>query len=179
MRLDDVNQLFETKDPYPFRERDLAKDAEEYLVAQAGDLPSDRPIEIIVHLPLGAPVAAVNSLDASIANHFRYRVEVTSRELSDLFRHGRRALMVGLSVLALCLVVGQLLSGWIPYSGIAHFIEEGLIIVGWVALWRPLEIFLYDWWPLTETRKLYERLAKARVVVQFYETAGADHEERA
>ena len=26
-------------------------------------------------------------------------------------------------------------------------IKESLIISGWVALWRPLEIFLYDWWP--------------------------------
>ncbi|MGA7532679.1 MAG: hypothetical protein WCB50_13625 [Pseudolabrys sp.] len=23
--------------------------------------------------------------------------------------------------------------------------QESLIIVGWVAIWRPIEIFLYDW----------------------------------
>lgn len=165
MRLDDVNQLFETKDPFPFRERDLAKDADEYLVAQADELPRNAPIEIFIHLPLGASDAAIGSLDQSITNYFRHRVEMTSRELSNLFRMGRRALLAGLSVLAFCLVIGQLIAAQIPYSGVAHFIEEGLIIVGWVALWRPLEIFLYDWWPLTDTRKLYKRLAQARVII--------------
>jgi hypothetical protein len=41
--------------------------------------------------------------------------------------------------------------------------RESLIIVGWVALWRPLEIFLYDWWPIARHRSLYRRLAKADV----------------
>jgi hypothetical protein len=34
-----------------------------------------------------------------------------------------------------------------------------LVIGGWVAMWRPLEIFLYDWWPIRDERQLYERLS--------------------
>ena len=174
IRLYDVNQLFETKDASPFRERDLAKDADEYLVARAEELPRNAPIEIFVYLPLGTSDTAIRSVEHSITNYFRQCVDMTSRELSNLFRLGRRALLAGLSVLALCLVIGQLIAARIPNNGIAHFIEEGLIIVGWVALWRPLEIFLYDWWPLTDTRELYKRLAEARVVVHLDErtTAG-------
>ena len=41
----------------------------------------------------------------------------------------------------------------------ARILSEGLIIIGWVANWRPLEIFLYGWWPLARRRKLYQRLA--------------------
>jgi hypothetical protein len=64
-------------------------------------------------------------------------------------------------------VAGQTLSAAIPYARAAHFIEEGFIIIGWVAYWRPLEIFLYDWWPLAQQRKLYRRIAAAPVAVRF------------
>jgi hypothetical protein len=63
------------------------------------------------------------------------------------------------------------LSALTPRGGVAHFIEEGFIIVGWVALWRPLEIFLYDWWPLAQKRRLYQRLSEAQVAVRFYDKA--------
>ena len=42
-------------------------------------------------------------------------------------------------------------------------IEESLIIFGWVANWKPIEIFLYDWWPIVRRRNLYQRLAQAQV----------------
>ena len=38
-------------------------------------------------------------------------------------------------------------------------LKQGRVIMGWVALWRPLEIFLYDWWPICAEAKLYDRLA--------------------
>lgn len=34
-------------------------------------------------------------------------------------------------------------------------------IVGWVAVWRPLEIFLYDGWPVAGARQLYQSLRAA------------------
>jgi hypothetical protein len=42
-------------------------------------------------------------------------------------------------------------------------LQESLIILGWVANWKPIEIFLYDWWPLARRRDLYRRLANASV----------------
>lgn len=170
IRLDDISQLFETKDPFPFRERDLAPDADDYISGHADELPRDQPISLVIHLPSeSGGLDVVRSLDKSVSNFFEHRAGAVARELSELFRIGRRTLMIGLGVLGLCLVVGQALSSILSNSGVGHFIEEGLIIVGWVALWRPLEIFLYDWWPLAQQRKLYTRLSQARVTVKFYD----------
>ena len=36
-----------------------------------------------------------------------------------------------------------------------------MILLGWVANWKPIEIFLYDWWPIAKRRDLYRRLAAA------------------
>ena len=40
----------------------------------------------------------------------------------------------------------------------AEIAGEGLMIIGWVMLWQPLEIFLYGWWPLLGSIRLYQRL---------------------
>jgi hypothetical protein len=32
-------------------------------------------------------------------------------------------------------------------------------------MWRPMQIFLYDWWPLLNMGRLYEKLSRAPVEV--------------
>ncbi len=54
IRLASVRQLFHTLDPTPFREGDLAAEAEDYILAWARDLPREAPIRIVVHLPAEA-----------------------------------------------------------------------------------------------------------------------------
>ena len=44
--------------------------------------------------------------------------------------------------------------------------DEGLLILGWVAMWRPIEVLLYDWWPLARRRTLLRRLATIPVEVR-------------
>jgi hypothetical protein len=39
------------------------------------------------------------------------------------------------------------------------------VIGAWVALWRPMEIFLYDWWPMLKDARLYDRLGRIDVSV--------------
>jgi hypothetical protein len=41
-------QLFDTRDPAPFHERDLDEDAVEYLLAAAQEIPRNRPLAIVV-----------------------------------------------------------------------------------------------------------------------------------
>jgi hypothetical protein len=42
---------------------------------------------------------------------------------------------------------------------------EGLVIAGWVAHWRPIDIFLDDGRPLVRRRRRFERLSDAQVEV--------------
>ena len=42
---------------------------------------------------------------------------------------------------------------------LADVLRESLLTGGWVAMWRPIEIFLYDWWPIRDERRLRERLS--------------------
>jgi hypothetical protein len=51
IRVNDIAQLFHTLDPFPFRDRDLADEAEDYIVSWAREMPSNRPFKIVVHIP--------------------------------------------------------------------------------------------------------------------------------
>lgn len=39
------------------------------------------------------------------------------------------------------------------------------MISGWVAMWRPIQIFLYDWWPVRNLQRLYDKLSRAPIDV--------------
>jgi len=73
----------------------------------------------------------------------------------------RPYLLIGLIVLAFCLTANQLLRTHFPDNALMRTVEESLLILGWVANWKPLETFLYDWWPLKRRLRLHRRLARA------------------
>jgi hypothetical protein len=41
-----------------------------------------------------------------------------------------------------------------------------MLIAGWVAMWRPLQIFLYDWWPLRRRNRVFGKLSAMPVLVR-------------
>jgi hypothetical protein len=166
LQVDKVGQLFDTLDPMPFREKDLDRQAEDYIVGWARELPGNAALQIRVHVP-EAEAAKEHSreLKQAIGRYFNYRTEVVSRELGELFRVGRYALVVGLATLFICVMGGQLVARTLTTGQFGAAVYEGLIILGWVANWRPIEIFLYDWWPIVRHRNLLRRLASADITI--------------
>ena len=160
LRVRDIGQLFNSFDPSPFYERDLDKDAEEFIVSWALDFARETPLRIIVHLPADlVEEARAQGVADAIQLHFEMRAEMVQKQLSEFFRIGRWSLAIGLVVLAVCLGLGALASNLVA-PGIARTLaQESLLIVGWVANWRPIEIFLYEWWPIVRRRNLFRRLA--------------------
>jgi hypothetical protein len=164
LRIESIPQIFHSLDPSPFRERELDQNAEEFIVSWARELPSHAPFKIIVHLPedqLAKPGA--RDIAPAITQFFSYRADLTSLELKDLFRVGRRSLLIGATVLVTSMVVSQAIAANLQSQPLARVVAESLLIFAWVANWRPIEIFLYDWWPITRRRNLYRRLGAAEV----------------
>jgi hypothetical protein len=171
LRVDEIAQLFHTLDPFPFRERDLDREAEEFIVGWARELPTDQFIRIIVHFPKSdTQNKAAQDLPEAFHRYFSYRASVLQRDLTELFRIGRRSLGIGVIVLIVCFAIAHAAGEAIIDSPLRRMIEESFLILGWVANWRPLEIFLYDWWPIARRRDLYQRLSKAIVEVKPYGT---------
>ncbi|MGB4711739.1 MAG: hypothetical protein WBH28_24980 [Fuerstiella sp.] len=160
VRLLKLEQLFNSFDPSPFLERDLDKEAEDYIIDWARELPVNKPIRILVHLPPDEVTKGIG-VDVAIARYFDYRAAQGNSHLKELFRNGRWCLSIGIPVLLICLFASQMVHTGLGDGPLSSAIEENLIIVGWVANWKPIQTFLYDWWPLKRRRDLYRRLAKA------------------
>jgi hypothetical protein len=164
LKLSGLNQLFNSMDPSPFRERDLDRDAEEFIVSWASEHSRKHELRLVVHLAnapegLDRPDLVVSG---AIGHYFDYRATMTGHELKRLLREGRAALLVGLVFLGLCQFGASTLAG---ANGWRAIVGEGLLIVGWVAMWKPLEIGLYRWWPLVAQGRLYRRLSRMPVEV--------------
>jgi hypothetical protein len=167
IRLRNIGQLFNSFDPTPFPGRDLDDSAEQFIAGWAREFGRVERLRIVVHLPREeCETEAAKTLGSAMAQHFNYRADVMDRELSELFRSGRLYLAVGLSIFAACMVLAQTLRTMFPGNAFASAIEQGLIIVGWVANWKPFEVLLYDWWPMRRRIRLFQRLARADVEVR-------------
>jgi len=90
---------------------------------------------------------------------------MNDRGLRRMFRVGRISLLIALVVLGLSIVGGEALRGMA--SPFLVTIGRTLEIGGWVAMWRPLEVFLYDWWPLRAEIRLFTRLAAMPVRINY------------
>lgn len=165
VRLRELAQLFNSLDPSPFIDRDLDADAEEFIVSWARELPHHGELELVIHLAVPPEPSRAAGAEEAVHHYFSSRADIKRRELRQLFRRGRASLLIGVAFLAACFGLGVLLRPVLP-SGWNEFVELGLHIVGWVAMWRPLEIYLYDWWPVRNDLRLFERLARMPVRLQ-------------
>ena len=164
LRLHDINQLFNLMDPSPFIEKDLDDEAEEFIVGWAQEFPRDAPLKLHVQLEQRPAENPKELIRQAVHNHFSHRAEITHLEFRNLMKQGRTSLLIGLSCLAACLIISRtLLPG--EAGTWASVLRESLTIAGWVAMWRPMQIYLYDWWPLRRRIRLFERLSRMPVEV--------------
>jgi hypothetical protein len=163
IRLHESRQLFHTLDPSPFREKDLEPAAEAYIVEAVREIGLRRLGKLIVYLPSAeCSTEVARTLPDAIVNYFEYRLRQSRIELRRLLGRGAASLAIGLVFMFACLALRR----WLTVEGAPEVLSEGLLIIGWVALWRPLEIFLYDWWPLHGEGQIFRAIASMPIEVR-------------
>ena len=159
-----AHQLINTMDPSPFHERDLDHDAEEFIVSWAREQAPEATLRLRIVLKQAPDESVARMVQESIKHYFSYRAENSRREFRELLREGRTSLLIGLVFLGLMLLARS----FVPSAGMwSDWLREGLTISGWVALWKPIDIHLYRWWPVRRLRRLQDRLAACPVAVAF------------
>lgn len=166
LRVGELRQLFNSMDAAPFRERDLDPDAEEFIVSWAREARPDARLALAVHLNRAAASDdEVTALRQALRDYFAHRAAEARLRLRRLFRTGRWNLLIGVLFVALAIFIGDLVGGLVGRYNYGRLIAESLAIGAWVALWRPIEIFLYDWWPIRAEARLHDRLSRMPVEV--------------
>ena len=160
----ETRQLFNSMDPSPFRERDLDTDAEAFIEGWAQEFPADAPLTLRVYLDQWPPEDPTALIRDAVHNYFAYRAQQDQLEFRRLMQQGRTSLVIGLVFLACCLLTIKTLAGSSTDTW-AGVLRESLTIAGWVAMWRPMQIYLYDWWPVRRRVRIHRKLSVMPVEV--------------
>ncbi len=166
LRVRELRQLFNSLDPTPFLNKDLDRACEAFIENWALSLPHNSHLHLTVHLEqLTSSATEAGELVAqAVHNYYGYKIDLVRGELRQLLRLGRISLCIGLVFVVACLLLAEAITSLAPGPA-AKIAHESLTIIGWVAMWRPVQIFLYDWWPLKGRIKVFENLRFSRVSV--------------
>jgi len=171
----ELKQLFNSMDASTFRERDLDPDAEEFIVGWAREAPRGSRLALQVGLDRAPGLAEESAaLREAVHEFFTHRAEAARRRLRQLLSIGRISLLVGLVFLAVAVGISDTVATAMKGQRLGQLLQEGLVICGWVAMWRPLEILLYGWWPIRTEARLYDRLSTMPVRILYKGTAESE-----
>jgi len=164
VKVRNAQQLFDARDPAPFRERDLDDNFIEYLMAWADELSRKIPWRLTIHIA-EKQSESINSTELSqaIELFFNYQIELRRMQMKKTFKTAQFFLLIGLFVLFSCLAIATK----VQFSPSYLFVREGIVILGWVAMWKPLELLLFDWWPIYDRIRSLQKLKEAKIEIHF------------
>ena len=173
IKLSDERQIFNSLDPAPFIDKDLDDDAQTYIVDSVREFHLKTPLKLVFYLPAPAVGDSGHNLPDAVRNYFAYRADLAHKEVNYTLRQGRWSLLIGLAFLFLCISLRELVA-LTGHGTVEQILEEGLLISGWVAMWRPMQIFLYDWWPIHIRRRVLEKIQRMPMEVLLLADAQRD-----
>ena len=163
LNLQNANEILRSPEA-PYRKRAINRDVEDFIVEEAENLSRKNAINIVVYL-LSSETEKNDYIEIALHRHFCYRKEQSQKKFKRVLQYGWRTLVIALGLLVVLFSLTQIAIRLWPENRIVMFIRESFIILGWVALWRPMELLLYDWYPIKRNIDLFRRLEQSNVQV--------------
>ncbi len=171
LKLKTPHQLFDERDPAPFREKDLEDEAVRYILSAYQGVPADENIQLAIYFAsMGDFAPNPNVIKDAIHTYFRYEAELKRQELRNIFKQGFISLLIGLTFL-LIITYSTFRLKQTDSDFLKSFLHESLFIMGWVAMWRPISIFLYEWWPIHSAYRMLCELGEIEIQIAPLERA--------
>ena len=164
LKLENVDQVLIMPRDMFYGKRMLNRNAEEFLIEESEKHHYRTAIYLKVYLPPDA-LNRSQEIEAAVHQHFTYRKNKSLKQLSRTLQFGWRSLLVAIVFLSLLVSFTLLVIKQMPEGGLSIIFREILIILGWVALWRPADLLLYEWRQFKRDASLFKRLAQCKIEV--------------
>lgn len=130
-------QLFNERDPAPFRERDLDYEFVSYIVSAVEEFSvrTKMKIRILTSDPTDLTAANGLTIREAVKTYFEYESSLSKLKLRKSHRTARYFFLIGTLTLFVCLNISQFLTTQKAYPKLADILSVGLVITGWVAMW--------------------------------------------
>jgi hypothetical protein len=164
LELNNANQFLIGPDSLFYGKRMLTSGAEELIVEEASIASSNDQIHLKIYFRENE-ISRKDEISAAIHNHFSYRRKKSQRQLRKILHLGWRSLFVSILFFGLLASLSYAIIQLLPDGRFFVTFHELLIIFGWVALWRPADLLLYDWRPFSREVKLFRKLEQCKVEI--------------
>jgi hypothetical protein len=168
LHLDNLAQFFAVPEPDPFDPQARFATGLETVMSELKPKSLMNRVRTTIVLPADqiTPDAEMRLREA-LGRYCRHHIQQNRQDLRSLRWQGIKALQNGLIFLGSCLLLSalfenaELLPEWLRRFG-----GEGFLIAGWVSLWHPVEILLYEWWPFSRQIRIYEKIRHMEIIFQ-------------
>lgn len=158
MGIEEPFDLYDDKDPSVLNLRDFRKEVQNYIIESIEEIPKSKKIKINIYFDkFSDDIAEVENLRQSFFDFFAFETKLRVHQIRIKIKRGFKSLAVGICFLFFCIIAAHFL-GYSNKSLLSELFVEGLTVLGWVSLWTPLQVFLYEIWPLLENIKNFKRV---------------------
>ena len=166
LHLDNLGQFFSVPEPDPFVPHARFDPGIDTIIGELKPKALIRQVRTTIVLPPNQiKPDAETQLREALVQYCRHRIRQNRQDLISLRWQGIKALQNGLIFLGTCLLLSTLfenaeaLQDWVRRLG-----SEGFLIAGWVSLWHPIEILLYEWWPFSRQIHMHESIMRMEII---------------
>jgi len=167
LSLDSVEHLFVAPQFNPFAEKEVELLGQSGLARvlkkmEPGSLRHGVKVRLTVLLP---PTQITPDLpervNKALLRYCQAQIEDNHLRIKRTIWIGLRGFPFGLLFLGVCMGLSATFSSqvltFIP-ENLNNLLAEGLIVIGWIALWNPVSAFIYDWVPFWRENQVYRTM---------------------
>jgi hypothetical protein len=169
IQLNSIEELFDPPEADPFEPDSRYVAGIDELAQQLGKLRlRHKPAQVVITLPAQAIEPGLKEkTQAALARYAGAQIEVAELELEQLRRRGRFSLISAIVIILVAMAVVWFID-WLNLlpGTVQSFLVGGLSVFSWVAVWDPFNVYLYEWRVPVRTRRIFEQLRQAEVVIQ-------------
>jgi len=163
LHLNEVNDLFEPK-MVPLSKTPVYESGIKQIFDELRTRHFTEPAEVRIYLPKEKMPSDSKKVLDSIKKYSEHKTHLNELELINNKWEGKKAAVSGITFLAICVTLSVTI-GYLDFLPeiLSSFLTEGFLVVGWVGMWRPAEIFLYGWWPFWKNKRIYEKISNSKI----------------
>ncbi len=166
LHLASVTDAVRTLVPVPLPYVDLDADVAAYIADQLESVPKDAKFRLVIRLPeQNIHEGDEQVVQTVLGLYVEQKLKRYKKQERAALRDVISAFFWGVAFMLLCQILRWLLA-FPEYPTITQTISEGLLVLGWVALWNPYDRFLFSWLPALKNLKSIRRMKNLQVQIK-------------
>ena len=118
--------------------------------------------KILIHVPPSLTTLDPANISLKLKEFYQIHTTELKNDLLVIKKQSLHALSIGIPIMiaaiSLNFIIEQRLKGLNEIRYFEFIVKESMYIFGWVSMWKPIELILYDRWPLNRKLKSYDKM---------------------